>query len=251
MVLSGALFTAGILLPTPGQTKAVTDTSLFGAPKVFDFSEFPLGDTFQVGGNTVPVGSPVNEDIDLRSTNLDYQGGSVIGNQTNALLRSNGQWNPSPPASATYRILSYAALNGPDPYSLEFTFNSGPVLAVGSFMNYIPKDPSRGVDYGDALIEAVGAGGTVLETYNVTQRDPISTPVAWNGGAFRGIVRETPDIFAFRVRGSFAILTDITFSRQLADVPGPLPALGAAAAFGWSRRLRRRVAASAPATPAR
>ena len=29
-------------------------------------------------------------------------------------------------------------------------------------------------------------------------------------------------------------------------VPGPLPALGAAAAFGWSRRLRRRVAAAAP-----
>jgi len=97
MVLGGALLTAAVLSPNPGQTKAVTDTSLFGAPKVFDFSEFPLGDTFQVGGKTVPVGSPVNEDIDLRSTNLDYQGGSVIGNQTNALLRS--RWESLFPAT--------------------------------------------------------------------------------------------------------------------------------------------------------
>lgn len=34
----------------------------------------------------------------------------------------------------------------------------------------------------------------------------------------------------------------ITFS---ADVPGPLPALGSAAAFGWSRRLRKRISVSA------
>jgi hypothetical protein len=34
---------------------------------------------------------------------------------------------------------------------------------------------------------------------------------------------------------------------QAATVPGPLPLFGAGAAFGWSRRLRRRQAMSAPA----
>lgn len=39
--------------------------------------------------------------------------------------------------------------------------------------------------------------------------------------------------------GAFGIAADaITFS---ADVPGPLPIFGAAAAFGWSRRLRQRI----------
>ena len=35
--------------------------------------------------------------------------------------------------------------------------------------------------------------------------------------------------------------TAITFSDPNAPVPGPLPVFGAAAAFGWSRRLRQRI----------
>jgi hypothetical protein len=34
-----------------------------------------------------------------------------------------------------------------------------------------------------------------------------------------------------------------------AAVPGPLPLLGAGAAFGWSRRLRRRIAAPLSTPP--
>ncbi|MFM7549470.1 MAG: PEP-CTERM sorting domain-containing protein [Cyanobacteriota bacterium] len=45
------------------------------------------------------------------------------------------------------------------------------------------------------------------------------------------------DVFAF---DNFTIGS----REQVADVPGPLPLLGAGAAFGWSRRLRRRVKAS-------
>lgn len=63
--------------------------------------------------------------------------------------------------------------------------------------------------------------------------------------------------FDFLLRGSSsgsepATLTITNFNAP--PVPGPLPVLGAAAAFGWSRRLRRRVAAgtrysTAPVTP--
>jgi len=38
--------------------------------------------------------------------------------------------------------------------------------------------------------------------------------------------------------------SDQTFQLLVEPAPGPLPALGGAAAFGWSRRLRRRVRAS-------
>jgi MYXO-CTERM domain-containing protein len=34
-----------------------------------------------------------------------------------------------------------------------------------------------------------------------------------------------------------------------ATVPGPLPLLGAGAAFGWSRRLRKRIAAPLSTPP--
>ena len=36
---------------------------------------------------------------------------------------------------------------------------------------------------------------------------------------------------------------------QQADVPGPLPLLGAGAAFGWSRRLRKRIATPSATPP--
>ena len=35
----------------------------------------------------------------------------------------------------------------------------------------------------------------------------------------------------------------------LTEVPGPLPLLGVGAAFGFSRRLRRRISTSQPGTP--
>ncbi len=38
--------------------------------------------------------------------------------------------------------------------------------------------------------------------------------------------------------------SSITFSDPNAPVPGPLPVFGAAAAFGWSRRMRQRITAN-------
>ena len=51
--------------------------------------------------------------------------------------------------------------------------------------------------------------------------------------------------------GGLAVTTDVTwaqatpFTSSAAPVPGPLPALGAAAAFGFSRKLRKRIKRSA------
>ena len=68
------------------------------------------------------------------------------------------------------------------------------------------------------------------------------------------------DVFGFR-QNSFdslngrAVTTISTFNGPLAapgtaSVPGPLPLLGVGAAFGWSRKLRRRIGTSGGVRPA-
>jgi hypothetical protein len=53
----------------------------------------------------------------------------------------------------------------------------------------------------------------------------------------------TPDLAALwgsaTINGQFGLEYVYTY------VPGPLPILGAGAAFGWTRRLRRRISKSA------
>ena len=54
----------------------------------------------------------------------------------------------------------------------------------------------------------------------------------------------TGDVFGFRQNSDDSLLgrASTTISNFNAPVPGPLPLLGAGAAFGWSRRLRHRIA---------
>ena len=58
------------------------------------------------------------------------------------------------------------------------------------------------------------------------------------------------DVFGFRQNSEDSILGRASTTISLfngpvaASVPGPLPLLGAGAAFGWSRQLRRRIGAS-------
>ena len=83
---------------------------------------------------------------------------------------------------------------------------------------------------------------------------------SWDGTSFSEIIASDRG-FSFRTSGGFDVnlfsaagfgpvnaaeignqLASVTFSslEPVLPVPGPLPLFGAAAAFGWSRRLRRR-----------
>jgi MYXO-CTERM domain-containing protein len=53
--------------------------------------------------------------------------------------------------------------------------------------------------------------------------------LAWMGSVFQSLL-STGDTIT------------VNATSAPADVPGPLPLLGAGAAFGWSRRLRKRIA---------
>ncbi len=120
---------------------------------------------------------------------------------------------------------------------MTFTFNDGLVSGVGGFINYAPG-------FASALIEALAADGiTILESYVLNLDAPISTPGGVDDGAFRGILRATADIGAFRVSNGYVVLDDLTFGgggTQSVPEPSSLAMLGVAGLIGAVRRYRQR-----------
>jgi hypothetical protein len=212
-----------LLLGGVGQARAtfVTDSSGFSSPQVIDFSQ---SGSFTFTPGPVLIGSPVGQNITWSSTD----GYAVIGNGGYG-LGSNGIWDSG--------RNGYTGLNA-SVGDMTFSFNSGPVSAVGGFINYAP-----GVGP-DLIITALAADGSVLESYDINQLAPISTPGQYDAGAFRGIIRPTADIAAFRVSNEVAVLDNLTFSQPAPNaVPAPstLAMLGTAlftclGYFGWRRR---------------
>jgi len=89
-------------------------------------------------------------------------------------------------------------------------------------------------------MEALGAGNVVLESYNIGVVAPISTPGGGNDGAFRGILRNTNDIAAFRLSSGYNVIDDLAFSR-VSSVPEPTSlAIFVIGALGMVVRHRRK-----------
>ena len=170
----------------------VTDASAIPAPsRVVDFGQFGLA--METTG-PVEIGGSVGESITWTASSPE----SLIGISTSYGFSANGVWD-----NKRGGITGTNALDS----SMTYTFNTGPVSAVGGFMNYVPG-------FADVTITALGLGGVVLQTYDVSALAPISTPGGVDAGAFRGVVDATADIYAFRVANGGVGLDDLTFSRQ-------------------------------------
>ena len=128
---------------------------------------------------------------------------------------------------------------------IDFTFVNGPVSAVGGFLNWAPgtHDPD------EMYIAALDGVGNVLEAYGLN----FSTGGGINTGSDYFIQRSTADIATLRLGNSFVSIANFTFDDApgMAAVPGPLPVCGAAAAFGYSRKLRKRIVSSKAVLAAR
>ena len=117
---------------------------------------------------------------------------------------------------------------------MDFTFINGPVSGVGGFLNWAPNTHNPDEMY----ITALNGLGNVLETYGLN----FSTGGGTNSGLVYFIQRSTADIATLRLGDSYVSIANFTFDAT--PVPGPLPVFGAAAAFGYSRTLRKRIANS-------
>src|SRR5205823_5755226 len=134
-------------------------------------------------------------------------GGSVIGNSSYG-LGTNGSWNSG--------RNGYTGLNAPTG-TMTYAFQSGPVSGVGGFLNYAPGTG------GDVIILALDASNNVLESYDISILAPIITPDGTNAGAFRGILRVSPDIAAFQITNSFVVLDNLEFTSTTTAAPVPEP----------------------------
>ncbi|MBC8108501.1 MAG: hypothetical protein H7Z14_18090, partial [Anaerolineae bacterium] len=103
-------------------------------------------------------------------------------------------------------------------YLGSMTFDLGAsVNGVGALFSIY----NDGAVSGDLLIEALGAGNSVLEmfTFAVDLNDPFAT----NAGLFFGFSRASADIVALRVSGDGFVLDDL--SMQPVPLPAALPLL--------------------------
>lgn len=138
----------------------------------------------------------------------------------------------------------YAGIDGWGGY-MDFTLTGGPVSEFGAYVNYALGGEGLG---GNPYIAALGADGSVIESWDLAASAPVSTPGGFNQFAFRGISRDGADIYGLRFGNSYIIAAGSatgalpTTDGPVAPVPEPstwalmLAGLGAIA---FSARRRR------------
>jgi hypothetical protein len=185
------------------------------AALVFDASDLAAGGPLTVFGFDSPTGSGLTTPVDLGGVVFSTTGGrGSLGEAPLGawVLGSNGVWS----GGKTFAGVDGDFDAGGGVASMSFDFGALRVRGIGGFMNYDPD-----FTYGDPLalplplyIAAYGAGGTLLEDYEV----PVFTPDGFNAGVFYGILRDAPEIARFVVSGPYAVIDDLTFT---APVPEP------------------------------
>ena len=206
-IKSIALATMTYVLSTSLTQAALITTNMMSVSD--DFSNF--GD-FMTFGSFIPPSEPVT--LASGATWASEYNDSLIGNGYYSLkegINGNGYWDVGRNGFTGLAI---------DGGSMTFSFESD-VNYVGGFMNYYSSTNF------DVKIEAIARDERVLESYIINDQvsDPlafISTPGGINDGAFRGILRDTSDIAAFRVSNGYAVLDDLTFGTAAVPVPAAM-----------------------------
>lgn len=204
VILLTAFFTVFFLSSANGLL--LTADSIVGS-SVIDFSQFAGAEQGPVSG-PVQVGSLVGADVTITGNPYDGRNGAWLWNSGWG-LDTNGTWDSGMDGFAGF------AWGG----TITFSFNDGPVAAVGGFMNDAPG-------YSDFTISAYDSSMNLLETYSIWADAPISTPGALNDGAFRGISLDTASISYFSISGYVPVVDNLTFSTAAIPEPATILLLG-------------------------
>ena len=150
---------------------------------------------------------------------------------------------------APNHTIAFSSANGWDPGTYSATYTMA-VTPIPSGPPYSPYFLGYSASSSSSIFSPVLPAGSVMVTGTVLP--PISAPV--NGG-MAGPVFYTPGTI---ISDTFTTKLDVTDGKVTAfdhtltqgysngtQVPGPLPLLGAGAAFGFSRRIRNRIKVAA------
>lgn len=125
---------------------------------------------------------------------------------------------------------------------MDFTLTEGPVSEFGAYVNYALGSQGLG---GNPYVAALGADGSVLESWDLAALAPISTPDGFNQFAFRGISRDSADIYGLRFGNAYILAagtaTGAVPTGPVAPVPEPstyLLMLAGLGAVGFVARRR-------------
>lgn len=238
------VFSAAALLAAPAaQAGLWTDGEDYSGPFIDLASRVDLGDGLPDDGTGAayygftygPVSLPGM--VFTRSPGATNSGlGAVLGQGDYDLGR-----NGSIGGTAVYAGLD--SLTG----HMDFRLTGGPVSQFGAWVNYF-----GGLQYGGEggnsapFIAALGADGQVLESWDLTARAPISTPDGFNQFAFRGISRDSADIYGLRLGNGFIVAAGSAdgsaFTAPVAPVPEPSTYAMMLAGLGfvaWQARRRK------------
>ncbi|MCT0230010.1 hypothetical protein KQ306_03920 [Synechococcus sp. CS-1324] len=163
----------------------------------------------------------------------------------NVVLEASGSLQ-LPASSVSFRCTSTGLVS-------ENTLCTGPVPPSGVFLPGFTLTGPAGIPFVTSFFPGSSVTGvsTVLNsnpTSSTFAIDPanagsINSTATFNNRTLASLGFTTPGLIGtWQVNGISGEAGQINL--VVAPVPGPLPLLGAAAAMGWSRRLRQRIAAS-------
>ena len=228
-----AAIAAAILLPTDAQ--ALTGYQNAGSNYAFS----------QVGSNTINFTPPKSfngfDPAAVPASHLNPQlygfryyiknvtlGGSVLIGTFNGPFPLNYNVTPSVALKLDSIVPTSAT-------PVQFTVSADPVSGTFNAFGFVIYPISKTVPFATSTDIALPPPVSTFTKPNNVTTDYYQT--AWSVSP--SITGLSSDLSAASISGEFGLEYVYTY------VPGPLPILGSAAAFGWSRRLRRRISKAA------